>query len=710
MRIILICVVLFTASTNLFAAPFSACTPDAYLTQGTIATTYSVNLSTGEYALKANSMGIRGKINATGFNPNDNYLYGWSHRQRTVVRIGNDFQAEPLAVENVPFPRYFVGDVSTTRNEYYVYRRGAAHGLYAIPLDVDRQNYLTMRRIVDGATLDLNIFDMAFHPTNGLAYGVDKKGLLHEINVDTGLSQTLDNTGQKGTFGAAYFDADGNLYISRNRDGHIFRIDIENANYTAEFFSAGPSSSINDGARCALAPIEDSSITTIDFGDAPASYGTLLADNGARHGIPVAPGGDTENSAGLMLGETIDGESDAAPFPMSDDTIDNNNDDDGVQFATGLVVGNRAVLLVTANATGYLQGWIDFDQDGTFDFEDQVISDQLVGAGSNVLFIDVPPDARPGSSWARFRLASTDGVQATGGAANGEVEDYQITVTGRGSSVTYYPSAGDWTTVAFEDNWPIEGDYDMNDLVVYMRTATYKQMGLINFIQISGEIAAVGAAYHNGFAIRLPGIRRDQIAEDDIIFTINDSKVTSHAPLEAFRDEAILILMHNVWDYVSAGEDCTFYRTETGCGSQIQARFEISVPLREPATSSSSGVYDPFIFATTNAWHGSHYSEPPGRRYEIHLKNQQPTEVFDLSLRDVEGSTDATDPASNRYFQSANGLPWALEIGSRWQYPLEYHDLLEAYPEFERFVISNGRQAPAWYASPQTDTTVLFVD
>ncbi len=48
-----------------------------------------------------------------------------------------------------------------------------------------------------------------------------------------------------------------------------------------------------------------------DFGDAPNTYGTLLAQNGARHAIS---GGST-----LVLGSFVDGEADGQPSPASDD-------------------------------------------------------------------------------------------------------------------------------------------------------------------------------------------------------------------------------------------------------------------------------------------------------------------------------------------------------------------------------------------------------
>ncbi|RVU83757.1 LruC domain-containing protein [Leucothrix sargassi] len=700
MRRILLASLLFSGQAA-FADPFAECPSRAFLTQGAVAATYGVNLVTGDYGLLQDNMATKGKVNATGFNPNDNFLYGWGYERQKPVRIHNDFTLEYLDIENqVSGNGFFVGDVSSTDNAYYVYRNGSDYGLFSISLDPSAANYLSMEQVVDGSTLNLRIYDMAFHPSDGYAYAVDRTGVLHRIDVTNGTSQSLGSTGESGVFGAVYFDLDANLYISRNNDGKVFRIAVDSGDYAADLFALGPSSSINDGARCALAPVVDVSDTNIDFGDAPESYGTYLKDNGARHGL------SDENT--LYLGKGVDGESDGKPVPLSDDESDSNDDEDGVQFATTLQSGDTAVVIVESSGDGILSAWLDSDQNGTFDSDEQIIVDKAVVAGKQPVYIEVPAGASAGSTWARFRLSSSAGMEANGGVSDGEVEDYNVNITVEGSAVNYYPSSSGWTTVAFEDNWPFEGDYDMNDLVTYLRTSIYRTNGEITAINIKGELAAVGANYHNGFGIRLPGILREQINEEDISYTINDRPVTAgYSPLEAGRYEAIFILAYNTWSYVSAGEECTFYRTEAGCGSDIQMRFNLTIPFKTPVLSDIAGVFDPFLFATPGAWHGSHFDTPPGRSYEIHLKNQHATEAFDYTLMNGSGQ-DASNPLLGHFYQTTKGMPWALELGNRWQYPREYRDVTHAYPQFPSFVRSEGVENPSWFTFNNAVESILF--
>lgn len=688
-------------ATSVSADPFEECPAKAFLTQGSVPSTYSVNLATGDYQVLAQSMGVKSSLNAIGYNLNDSFAYGWSYQHKQPARIHNDYTVEPLDIKNSPGVDFYTGDVSINDNKYYVYRRGSTAGLYSIDLDPTSSTYLVMQRIVDGDTLSMNIADMAFHPYNNFAYAVDTSSNLLQIDVRNGTATTLSNIGATAGFGAAYFDVDGNLYLSRNRDGAIYRISIDSGDYTAEYFATGPSSNFNDGFRCARAPITDTTnIVKLDFGDAPDSYGTTMANNGARHGL-------SDNNL-FYLGDYVDGESDAFVAPLSDDSAGDVKNDDGIQFATNIIESSNAIIVAKASTTGYLNAWIDLDKNGKFDGNDQVLKDVKIAAGKQYVYIPIPAGVTAGESWARFRFSEANGVQAIGGAPNGEVEDYSVELVESEATVTNYPSSNSWTTLAFEDNWPHEGDYDMNDLVVHMRTSIWSKPGGVTQVNMKGEISAVGASYHNGFAVRLPGVKHDQVDVNNIEYTINDQPV-KFQPLEGGRDEAIFIVTYNLTDYVGSGEHCKYYRTEEGCGSDIQMYFSARIPMKEQVPVDLNGVMDPFLFATPGAWHGGHFASAPGRSYEIHMKNYAPTEAFDQNLLNMAGDDDS-NPKENYYFQTAKGMPWALEIGTRWDHPQEYRDIGHAYPYFAGWATSNGWNDRDWYLSSNANTPLLFND
>ncbi|MFT7005973.1 MAG: LruC domain-containing protein [Colwellia sp.] len=680
--------------------PFATCPTEAFLIQDTSATLYGVQLATGQYQQLSNTMGTTNKLNAMGFNFHDQYLYAWSNEFEQPVRINSDYKVTPLTTSGLPDTSFYVGDIAIDSNVYYVYQPGASYGLYAIPLDSSAANYLIAEPIIDGTSLNLNIFDMAFHPFNGFAYSVDNQGNLYHIDVSNGSATLINNIGETGIFGAVYFDVNENLYISRNNDGKIFRINTKDANSLADLFAYGPSSSNNDGARCALAPVIATDAATIDFGDAPASYGSLANDNGARH--------STENNA-IFMGSTVDAEFDSFQFPLSDDATDDADDEDGVAFVTGLEVGNSAVLQLIASSSAFVNAWIDFDGNGVFGSDEKILEARPVVPGNNTISYDVPEWAEAGSTWARFRISSTAELGPTGGVSDGEVEDHQVDITEPNVSIQYYPSASNWATIAFEDNWPLVGDYDFNDLVINYRISEYRLNGEIIRVKLEGQIAAVGGSYHNGFAFHLPGITRDTIDVNAIRYTINDVP-QSTSPLETGRDKAIAVITNDVWDYVSAGENCKYHRSEAGCGSKIQMRFSMTLPMTNaiPDQQMPEFPYDPFLFATEGYEHGYVFGLPPGRAYEIHLPNKAPTEAFRYDF--FTRGDDRSQPENQRYFVNENGMPWAINVGVEWQYPLEYMDVIYGYPLFPSFISNQGLVDADWYILDNANTNNIFSD
>jgi hypothetical protein len=182
--------------------------------------------------------------------------------------------------------------------------------------------------------------------------------------------------------------------------------------------------------------VEDYVITTetIDFGDAPDSFSTLLASGGPSHDLD--PGVD------LYLGSCVDGEINGQPSVGADGddvsvgggtvgTCNGTDDEDGVTFDSMVNVCLDATITVTAASAGVLDAWLDLDGDGTFAGpDDRIFTAEALVPGPNVLVFSVPCDATPGDSYARFRFSSTGVATATGPAADGEVEDYAVLVAG----------------------------------------------------------------------------------------------------------------------------------------------------------------------------------------------------------------------------------------------------------------------------------------
>ncbi len=690
------------------AAAFSQCPTKAYLIQkpATTPLVYGIDLSTGSYSILSSDMGTS-NVNGAGFSFHDSYIYGWDYGAGTLAQIDSDYQTLPLSVSGLIGKPFYVGDVSLIENAWYGYRPN--YGLYRIDLN-DPLGDLVMFKIADSSEMgNPKITDMAFHPSDNYLYAVDNNGYLLKIDSVNGVTEQLTQVlseselGFNFTFGAQYFDISGNLYISNNGNGFLYRITLNGASSYATFFSYGPSSNSNDGARCALAAIEVGD--DVDFGDAPDSYGTSLASSGARHGI-----------TNIYLGSLVDAESTSYTYPLSDDASDASDDDDGISFPTGFEIGEAAILSVEVTGSGgYLNGWIDWDLDGEFDNDEQVITGEVATNGYSTYYITVPAWATAGETWARFRISSVQNLGATGGVSDGEVEDYPITITELNVSPRFYPSASEYTTFAYEDLYPELGDFDMNDVLMNVKYTEYVKDDQVIRLKIEGKLAALGASYHNGFAIRLPGVAASMVKGDSVMLIV-DGVVQNVDVLEANQTDAVLVVSSDLWSIVQAGEgDCKYFRTEEGCGTSSRPTWSMIVPFSTSVNLSSMAAmpYDPFIFAAPGTYHGeatqSLVGIHPGRKHEVHLKNRANTDRFDDRLFGT--FDDDSVIGAEHCFQNINGLPWALEIPIDWKHPKERVTILEAYPQFAGFAQdSSGTTNPSWYLSSNAVSANLYSD
>jgi LruC domain-containing protein len=699
---------LLLTPTVTISAPFEDCPTEAFIIQTPTNTpiTYGVDLSTGSYSTLSPNMQTT-KVNGAGFNYHDNYIYAWDYGSNTLSRFSNDYSPQPLTLTSGKIGQHFyVGDVSVEDNTWFGYRPN--YGLYSVDLNAPDNN-MSMEQVAPSSFMgNPKITDFAFHPTNNLIYAVDNNGFLRTISPSTGqttlIGEVLNeaSAGFNFVFGAQFFDVENNLYISNNSNGYIYKINVDNTEPQGVFFAYGPKSQSNDGARCALAPIV--SAVGLDFGDAPDSYQTTYDASGPRHG-----------ESSLYLGALLDTESDAYVYPLSDDASDSSDDDDGISFVTGIEVGSAAIVQAEASENGgFLNAWVDWNQNGYFDNDEQIITDVALSSGNNVIPYTVPVWAKAGETWSRFRISSIAAIGPTGGVSDGEVEDYNVTITDENVTANFYPSADSYTTIAYEDLWPIEGDYDMNDLLINLNIAEYSIGDDIVRLEIDGKIAAVGAGFNNGLALQLPGISPNQIQEASIELMINGQKVTPPA-LEANQNYAVVVIFDNAWNLTSQAEGlCEYFRTIEGCGSAIRPNWKLTIPLTSAINKDlfPDAPYDPFIFATPNTTHSSLVDGvaggPPGKAWEVHLKNKAPTNALNTNLLNL--AQDTSSFAQDQFYQTANGMPWAIEVPEDWKHPKEKVDLREAYPHFKAFAESGGLEHTDWYITEKANMALIFQD
>jgi fimbrial isopeptide formation D2 family protein len=434
------------------AAPFQSCDTFGILYQypGNVAPTqvHEIDMVSGADSYTSNPLDIAGRrINAIGYNVKDQFIYGWDHGgSSNLVRVHqhqDPVQVDDLTIDNLPGGydptghSVNTGDVDDKGHYWFI--DNTTNEWVKIDLNTSPNPAYLDRGPNTGLTGTAGA-DMAFIP------GTDSLWRIMNDSGDARLwsfnrtSQSWTNhtpvdplpgiSGSDVVMGAFYADPQRHLYGSSNATGNVWRVNIDDPTGPGGtvLFASGSSSNDNDGARCAEA------IIPIDFGDAPDSYSTGIADNGPRHG--VIGYNNSDHTATFMLGKKLDIETDG--FPGADALGDDHNDiddEEGVQHIVatpGTPTALSVPVTVTNNTsdTATLAGWIDLDSNGTFDTGERVTATIPANSGTGVYTLDFPETTFNANTYARFRVfdPSVTDPQPTGSATGGEVEDYLVQV------------------------------------------------------------------------------------------------------------------------------------------------------------------------------------------------------------------------------------------------------------------------------------------
>ncbi|RUS47898.1 SdrD B-like domain-containing protein [Cohnella sp. AR92] len=411
---------------------------------------YDIDVVTGSETIRT-TVNPPLEINAIGYNPLDDYIYGYDQLTNHLVRVDNNGNVMTL----FPLPPGMAADAFNTgtfdpNGFLYVFVNNESV-FYVIDLRPNSSTFLKLvnpangyQETTSGIALSrpLNASDWVYRAQDGHLYGITPAGVVKRIDPFSGHIDNLPTSPlNPGPFGALAIDSTGIIYAISNSDGTIYRYTIEGFAATAARFSTTVTTSFNDGTMCPNAAIE------LDFGDAPdfgpgngpGNYSTLLENDGPRHGL-VNP---------LFLGTQVTPDPDARQNPdATGDDIPAGIQDDALPLPLKPLSPNEGIyhldVLVT-NQTGTeanLYGWIDFNQDGIFQVHEAAFLQKvpsLPGPFFVPLDFPVPPffELVPGQTFLRLRLTTDDlplldpsafaeDSRSLGPASDGEVEDYPL--------------------------------------------------------------------------------------------------------------------------------------------------------------------------------------------------------------------------------------------------------------------------------------------
>ena len=254
----------------------------------------------------------------------------------------------------------------------------------------------------------------------------------------------------------------------------------------------------------------------------------------------------------------------------------------------------------------------------------------------------------------------------------------------------FYPSATGYGNLAFEDNWPKKGDFDMNDLMV-----GYRAVEVLNArnetvdLQLQYQIKARGAQNDNAFAVHLPGVPRTAINTATTTLTTGSQAPVALAA-ESGQTDAVFVLTTSANSLTKTGQrwPCGFFNTVNNCPRLAPVTLVADVHFQKPLPAGQLGraPYNPFIYPNRYA----------GRGQEIHLVDHPPTAKADPKWFGT--GDDASIPSQGRYYRTTDNLPWALDVPETWRYPAEWNNVANAYGDFAPWAAGLKSQTTAsWY-------------
>jgi LruC domain-containing protein len=236
-------------------------------------------------------------------------------------------------------------------------------------------------------------------------------------------------------------------------------------------------------------------------------------------------------------------------------------------------------------------------------------------------------------------------------------------------------------TLAYEDLWPNQGDYDFNDLVLDYQIEHVLNSGN-KLVEINADwtVKAIGAAYENGFGIQFqdiaPGVVSGVTGQD-----LSKGIVSNNANgTESGQQKATVIFFENARDVMPPSSG--FINTRPGTAPVNPQTVSNGISFNTPQDQAKVG-YNPFIYANGT------------RGREVHLAGKDATTLANSSLFGT--GDDASNTNNGSTYQNAQNLPWAIHVKGNFKHPIEQTAITSAYNFFAQWATSGGTQYPDWY-------------
>ena len=243
--------------------------------------------------------------------------------------------------------------------------------------------------------------------------------------------------------------------------------------------------------------------------------------------------------------------------------------------------------------------------------------------------------------------------------------------------------------IMYEDLWPDKGDYDFNDLYIYITDSSFKVNGdnKIVYYDLYFKVMKAGASLHNGLGVRFI----DAVASgENITYNTIDSGNMLNSVVASS-------LPTNWSNGQSNGDWSTMtYIDKFASNTAVLIHDIKAMDLTQGDDMSIRINFDPNEEQPENPIPDFFLFRSDHRDLEVHLAGYPPTEYANVD--NFGTGDDASLLFSGNWYKTEDNYPWALYFSTDNWVPAvkENIPIFRAYPDFSGWVTSGGEQNQNW--------------
>lgn len=249
-------------------------------------------------------------------------------------------------------------------------------------------------------------------------------------------------------------------------------------------------------------------------------------------------------------------------------------------------------------------------------------------------------------------------------------------------------------TYLFEDQWPLYGDYDMNDVVIRVKKTTMylNASNKVEKFKLEAELVAVGASKNIAAGLQLDDVAASLVSSVEYGST-KPSTLFSYASqgVEAGQSKAVIPFFANAHAFMGNSTNA-FVNTVIGSTANVSV-----LPTIVVTATFSSATLSPESFAAGKLNLFIITDGQSNNRKEVHVVNYRPTDKASTTF--FGNNNDGSSATAGKYYVSKDNLAWGICVASSVNHPKEYAKVTDVFPNFASWVTSGGSSNTDWYTT-----------